>query len=273
MPPQSESLALLWAGLVRNLPALAAMLVLAISATITFLILAGDIGAKGRMLFQLILGIILISTICSIISRIIFSPEDSGLRPFEIDQSLVKPLYNAFKYSLVILASGLLVVTLVNELGARPQSVSWVVMILGTVVIALYCYLVIYLKKPVATALLARLEEEDGGWIKQQFASYWHSLALSYLGLVWLTWIGQQLTGTAQAKGQFIISMLIVPIYFGLSHGGKLVISAVIESLGLGKVEEDETADPADELRTQRRGYKTADEQLRQNHTLPSGWS
>lgn len=247
-PPQSEALALLWAGLVRNLPALLELLVLAVSAMITFLILAGDIGVKGRMLFQLILGVILISTICSIISRIIFSPDDPELRPFEIDQSLIKPLYNAFKYSLAVLASGLLVVTLVRELGARPQSVSWVIMILGTVVIALYCYLVIYLKKPVATALLARLEDEDGGWIKQQFASYWHALALIYLGLVWFIWIGQWLSGTAQGKGQFIISMLIVPIYFALSHGGKLVISAVIESLELGKMEEDETTDPVDEL-------------------------
>jgi small-conductance mechanosensitive channel len=247
-PPQSETLAMLWTGLVRNLPALAGMLVLAISATITFLILAGDIAVKGRMLFQLLLGIILIFTICSIISRIIFSPDDSELRPFEIDQTLVKPLYNAFKYSLAILASGLLFVSMVAELGARPQSVSWVVMILGTIIIALYCYLIIYLKKPVSTALLARLEEEGGGWIKRQLASYWHSVALLYLALVWLISIGQQMAGTAQGKGQFIISMLIVPIYFGLSYGGKLIISAVIESLELGKVQEDELADPADEL-------------------------
>ena len=247
-PPQSEALALLWAGLVRNLPSLAGMLVLAITATITFLILAGDIGVKGRMLFQLILGIILVFTICSIISRIIFSPDDRELRPFEIDQSLVKPLYSTFKYSLAILGSGLLFVNLVIELGAHPQSVSWVIMLLGTIIIGLYCYLVIYLKKPVSTALLARLEEEDGGWIKRQLASYWHSIALIYLALVWLVSIGQQMAGTAQGGGQFIISMLIVPIYFGLSYGGKLIISAVIESLGLGKVEEDELADPADEL-------------------------
>ncbi len=247
-PPQSESMALLWVGLVRNLPALAGIVVLAISATITFLILAGDIGVKGRMLFQLILGVILIFSICSIISRIIFSPDDNQSRPFEIDQSLIKPLYNAFKYSIALLASGLLLISLVRELGARPQSVSWVVMILGTIIIALYCYLVIYLKKPVASALLTRLDEEDGGWIKRQIATYWHSLALLYLALVWFIWIGQMMAGTAAGKGQFIISMLIVPIYFGLSYAGKALISAIVESLGLGKIEEDSEADPADEL-------------------------
>lgn len=249
-PPQSEATALLWVGLVRNLPALAGILVLAISATITFLILAGDIGVKGRMLFQLILGVILIFSICSIISRIIFSPDDSQSRPFEIDQSLIKPLSNAFKYSIAVLASGLLLVNLVRELGARPQSISWVVMILGTIIIALYCYLVIYLKKPVASALLTRLEEENGGWIKRQFATYWHSLALLYLAVVWFIFIGQQMAGEV-GKGQFIISMLIVPIYFGLSHAAKLLIPAIVESLGLGKIEEDSEADPVDELARQ----------------------
>lgn len=250
-PPQSDSIALLWVGLVRNLPALAGIVVLAISATITFLILAGDIDVKGRMLFQLILGVILIFSICSIISRIIFSPDDSQSRPFEIDHSLIKPLYNALKYSIAILASGLLLVNLVRELGARPQSVFWVIMILGTIIIALYCYLVIYLKKPVASALLIRVEEENGGWIKRQIATYWHSLALLYLAVVWFIWIGQILAGTSTGKGQFIISMLIVPIYFGLSHAGRLLISAIVESLGLGKIEEDSEADPVDELARQ----------------------
>ncbi len=247
-PPQSEAIALLWVGLVRNLPALAGILMIGISATTTFLILAGDIGVKGRMLFQLILGVILIFSICSIISRIIFSPDDRQSRPFEIDESLIKPLYNAFKYSIAVLASGLLLVNLVRELGARPQSVSWIVMILGTIIIALYCYLVIYLKKPVASALLTRLDEENGGWIKRQIATYWHSLALLYLAVVWFIWIGQQMAGTAAGKGQFIISMLIVPIYFGLSHTGKLLISSIVESLGLGKIKEDSLDDPVDEL-------------------------
>ena len=247
-PPQSEALALLWAGLVRNMAALGGVLVLAISASITFLLLAGDIGIKGRMLFQVTLGVVLIFSISSIISRIVFSPNDNTARPFEIDQPLVKPLYRAFKYSIAILASGLLIVNLVSELGARPQSVSWVIVILGTIVIALYCYLVIYLKKPVASALLTRVEEEGGGWVKQQFASYWHAMALLYLALIWFIWIGQQISGTAQGKGQFIISMLIVPIYFALSHGGRLIISAVVESLELGKIREDDLADPVDEL-------------------------
>ena len=247
-PPQSEALALLWAGLVRSLPALGGALVLAISAMIAFLILAADIGAKGRMLFQVTLGVILIFKISAIISRIILSPDDTTSRPFEIDQPLIKPLYNAFKYSIAILSSGLLVVNLVRELGARPQSVTWVIFILSTIVIAFYCYLIIYLKKPVASTLLARMDEEDGGWIKRQFASYWHALAILYLAVFWFIWIGQLISGTTQGKGQFIISMLIVPIYFALSHGGRLTISAVIESLDLGKIREDDSADPADEL-------------------------
>ncbi len=201
-PPQAEATALLWVGLVRNLPALAALVVLAISATITFLLMAGDIGVKGRMLFQLILGVILIFSLCSIISRILFSPDDRQSRPFNIDQPLVKPLSIAFKYSFGVLGSGLLLVALVKELGARPQSVSWVIMILGTIIIALYCYLMIYLKKPVATALIARIEEDKGGWIKRQLAMLLaHACScLSGCRLVCLDWSAAERHGDRQGS-------------------------------------------------------------------------
>ena len=237
-PPESETVALLWTSLLRNLPALIGVLVLGVASTIIFLIMAGDIGVKGRMLFQLILGIILLFSLSAIISRILFSPDNSSLRPFKIDQSLVKPLYNAVKYSIAVLLSGMLIVNMVMALGAQPQSVSWVIIILGTIVIGLYCYLIMYLKQPVSAALLVGLEEEGGGWIKRQIATYWHGLALIYLALVWFIWIGQQITGVAAGKGELIVSLLIVPIYFLLSYAGKLLIKAVVESLQLGKVEE-----------------------------------
>ncbi len=248
-PPKSEITSLLWAGLVRNLPAFAGLVVLAISSTIIFLLLAGNIGVKGRMLFQLILGVILAFQFCSLISNVLFSPEDKDSRPFELDESLVKPLSIVFKYSLALLLSGVLFVNLVQEVGARPQSVSWVVMILGSVIIALYCYMIVYLTTPVATALISRVDEENGGWIKRQVATYWHVLALLYLAVVWFVWIGQQMTGTTLQNGQLIISMLIVPIYFGVSHGGRLLISAIVESMELGKIDDDD--DSIDETERQ----------------------
>jgi len=55
------------------------------------------------------------------------------------------------------------------------------------------------------------------------------------------------MTGSVASKGQFIISLLIVPIYFGLSYAGRLLTSSVVDSLGLGKIEEDEPDSSVDE--------------------------
>jgi small-conductance mechanosensitive channel len=222
--------------------------VLAISATLIFLLLAGDVGFKGRMLFQALLGAVLIFWLSAIISRIIFSPDDGSIRPFEISDALAKPIYEAAFISFAVLMVGKMWVILLAQLGAHPQTVNWAIFILSSLVILIYAVLVYALKKPVNVALSAALERREAGWVRKQIASYWHMLAYIYLFVVWLIWIGQLITGEARQSGEFIISMLIVPIYFAISIVGKQVVAAVVDSLGLGRVEraEDDERDEAE---------------------------
>ncbi len=246
-PAEPDGFALFGLGMLRSLPSLIGLLLFGVAATLIFVGLAGDIEVKGRMFFQALLGTVLVFLLCSIIGRIIFSPGDKSMRPVTIDDSLVKPLYRAFFISFGVLISGLLIVNLVKELGARPQTVTWVVMVLGSVVIGIYAYLVLYLRKPLADALLAQLEKSEGGWFKKQFAARWYAAALAYLFFVWLIWLGQQLTGTATQNGAFIVSMLIIPIYVLLSYSGKAVIQAVVSSLQLDRIEEGEPGEISEE--------------------------
>ena len=113
------------------------------------------------------------------------------------------------------------------------QTVSWVAITLGTIVIAIFGSLIIYLKSPVSEALQARVEEHSS-WIKGQLAAYWHVPALLYLLFAWFIWIGQELSGTIVRNGSFIISLFIIPIYLTLSYAGRAVIKSVIDSLGVG---------------------------------------
>ncbi len=236
-----------WLGLIGNLPRLAALLLFGIIATIIFLLLAGDVGIKGRMFFQTGLGTILIFMILAVVGRIIFAPGDSKARPLDMVESLVKPLYRAFYISVGILLSGMLLVNFVEELGAAPQTVSWVVIVLGSLVILIYGYLIYSLKQPIADGLLEQLERQKAGWVKRQLAAYWHVLGLIYLLLVWFFWIGQQLTGSGGRSGSLIVSMFIVPLYFVLNYVGKILINESVDSLGLGQIADDEFAEDADE--------------------------
>lgn len=246
-PSEADGGSRVWIGVIGNLPRFAALLLFGIIATTIFMLLAGDVGIRGRMFFQTTLGTMLIFMISALVGRIIFSPSNSKARPLDIAESLVNPLYRAFYISAGVLLSGLLLINFVEELGAVPQTVSWVVIVLGSVVILLYGYLILSLKQPVADGLLDQLEKQETGWVKKQLASYWHVLGLIYLLLVWFFWIGQQLTGTGGRSGSLIVSMFIVPLFFIMNYVGKILINGSVESLGLGQIADDEFPEDADE--------------------------
>ncbi|MCG6931173.1 MAG: mechanosensitive ion channel [Desulfofustis sp.] len=246
-PEQGRSNARLWAKLLQILPRLIGLLFFGAAAILVFLLLAGNIGVKGRMFFQMLLGIIVIFRFCALIGRVVLSPDDPELRVLKLDESLVKPLYRAFYVSISVLLSGKLIVKLFQELGATPQSVAWVAIILGSAVIMFYMYLVYTLKQPVADALTRQLKETGGSWLKMQMSARWHGFALGYLLLVWFFWIGQLLTGAGGQKGTFMGSMLIIPLFFALKYSGRLLINATIDALNLGFIPDDEFPEGTDE--------------------------
>jgi small-conductance mechanosensitive channel len=237
-PPDGEGFSKLAAGILRSLPELVTLLVLAISSTLSFLLIAGNTSTEGRILYQGILGIVLVFMSFRILSTIIFAPEDKNIRPFPISDSLVNPLHQTFSIGLSILASALLFIRCFRELGAQPQTISWLSIILGSVILALIAYLILYLRKPVTEYLQSGLEQDGSSWLKQNMAQFWSFPALLYVAVVWFIWVGQESTGTGVRNGSFVISVLIVPIYFSLSYFGRVLIESVIDSLGIGKVEE-----------------------------------
>ncbi len=233
-PPDKDAVSCLWAGTLRSIPALAGLILLTVTAIVVFLSLAGDIPIGARMVFQAVLGTVLISIVCRIIGRIIFAPDVRSARPFFVEDELAIPLYRAFITSATVLLSGMLFMRLIQELGALAQTISWVAILLGTMVIGVFAGLVVYLRRPVAATLEAKSSGDQSSWLVKQLAGYWHVPALLYLLLVWFVFMAREITGTMANNGSFLISLLIVPIYLILSHAGYVVITAVVDSLGLG---------------------------------------
>lgn len=257
VPEGTDGLTLAWVGFVRVIPSFVALLLFGIIATSIFLALAGSIEVQGRMFFQTVLGTVLAFMATTLVGRIIFSPNDDQTRPLEMGKPLAKSLYRAFYISLGVLLSGFLLIGFVRELGASPQTVSWVIIVLGSAVILIYIYLVFSLRRPVADGMLIQVEKHEGGWIKKQLAGFWHILALIYLLLVWFFWVGQQLTGATGQKGTFIVSMFIVPLFFFLNYLGKNMIYAAVDALNLGQISDDEFAEGTpEEEKEEERGKK-----------------
>ncbi len=238
--PANDTFSCLWVGALRSIPALAGLVLLTVTAIAVFLFLAGEISIGARMLFQVVLGTVMVGFACRIIGLIIFAPDDKSVRPFLLGDEIAIPLYRAFITAAMVLLSGMLFVYLIRELGALPQTVTWVAILLGTMVIGVFAGLVVYLRRPVAATLQADNSVDETGWLVKQLAVYWHVVALFYLLLVWFVFLAREITGTMPNNGSFLISLIIVPLYLVLSHAGYIVITAVIDSLGLG------TLPPAD---------------------------
>jgi moderate conductance mechanosensitive channel len=232
-PPGDQQFAALGAALLRSIPALVGLVLLLIVSTAIFLLIAGDITSEGRMLFQTLLGIVLAVKLCGIAGEVLFAPDEPAMRLWNIAEDLVKPLFRVFVVSTTLLFFGLLITNLVRELGVRPQTLSWVSMVVGSLVLAVYGYLVVFLRKPLTGFLLASIEAGKGGWFQEQLARVWHIPALLYLLVVWLVWLGQEITGTSARNGALIISMVIIPLYFVLSYWGKGLITLIVISLGV----------------------------------------
>jgi moderate conductance mechanosensitive channel len=233
IPPENDSAACLWAGFVRSVPDLTSAALLAILSTVIFLFFARDVSIKGRMLFQLVLGIVLAVRVSSIIGRIIFAPGDARVRPLALGDSVAKPLYQALVTLVSFIIPGLLFLLFVRDIGALEQTVSWMSIILGSTLIAVFICQVMYLKTPVSDSLQKGIDKDGSHWIKEQLAAYWHVPVLLYLLVVWFIWVGQEMTGLRVRNGSFLISLFIVPIFIVLSYIGRAVIRAVIDSFNL----------------------------------------
>ena len=243
-PPDGGGRSKFVAGLLRSLPGFSSLFLLLICSTISFLLLAGDITPEGRMLYQLILGVVLIFILFQFIGEVLFAPGDKTVRLVSIDDSLIKPLHSAFSITFTVLASSMLIARCFHELGAHSHTVSWIAIVLGTLILTVMAGLIVFLKGPVSQYYANESDVDSGGWMQQQFALYWHLPALLYVAIVWIAWVGQKSTGTFVENGSFIVSVLVVPLYFVLSYFAKNLIGAVVVSLGLGRIgagdEEDE---------------------------------
>jgi small-conductance mechanosensitive channel len=240
-PPAGTGMLRFWASVVRSIPDLASIIVLTLSSTIIFLLLAGGVGAEGRMFFQLILGFVVFTKLCSFLGRIIFAPQDQNVRPLPVDDFMAGALYRAAVIATSVILSGRLLVNFIFDLGALRQSVTWMAILIGTSIIAILAVLVIYLKAPVSEALRKNSVTDGQNWIREQLNAHWHVPTLLYLVAVWFIWIGQQLSGTISESGSFIISLFIVPIYLALSFAGRSVIRSVIDSLGVASTHETDS--------------------------------
>jgi len=242
IPPKNDTLVTFWASFLNNFPAIVRVLLATILSSIIFIVVAPDVTIEGRMFFQTLLGIFLIFRLCAILIKIIFSPKDEKNRFFKINETLVKPLSWSVYVSFAILLSGMVVINFINELGASYQTVTWMIILIGSLIVVVCFSLIFSLKKPLTAILISEASTKKNRRFYTQLACHWDVPAFLYVLVVWFIWIGQEISGTVERDSAFVASLLVVPVYFLLSYFGKLFIASVVDSLALDKKFDDYTS-------------------------------
>lgn len=234
-PHDGEAWSKITVALLHLIPKLLELLVLAVGATVLFLVIAGLLELQNSMVFQLLLGTALVTRLLLMLTRTLFSPDDEKSRIITLRAPLVQPVATLVYTTFSFLFVAVFIIRFIKELGVQDQTHAWMLMICGSLFMIPICYQLFGMKKEVQEALQENVEEDS---LVKQIAEHWLLPVFFYLFICWFVWIGREITGTSLRNGSFILSVLIVPGYLAVSAIAKLVIHSVIASLELFKERE-----------------------------------
>jgi len=220
----------LWGALLKLVSEFMGIIIFALSSLTLYVLIYGAGKNTTRMLFIAALLAILISRLMTALAHMICSPTMSGLRLLPYSDRAAKQIYRNLVHLIRFTAIAYMTCLLFKHLGAQANTVRLMAVFSGTVVIFAIAVMIWKNRLAVAQTILSghAAETEQSTWLKKQFASIWHVLALVYLFLVWLVFAGRLIITQSPGRGVFFISLLIVPIYLALDRAGQWIVTTAI---------------------------------------------
>lgn len=244
--PDLHGPARFWVAVMRTVPALVRLTVFAAVAMAGFLWL--DISRLGpvRYLFMALLVTILGARLAAILSRMLWSPANARLRLLPVSDATAASMHRDILLVVTYILAGLNFLALLKVLDVQEETTVLFGLGLGTLLILLLAGMVLASRRTVADVIRALPgPEQEDGWLREEVASFWHIPALLYLFLVWLLMIFRLVNG-GRDNGAFLLSLLVVPIFFILESLGRWVVGVTISTLGIYSLPAAEDGDRKD---------------------------
>jgi len=237
--PHLGGLLRLWAALLRILPSLANTIVFLFAAFVIVVFLPGFSRSEIRILFLALLVPLVVVRFFAALSHFVCAPHAAPLRLLPFEESTAIFLHRAVLFFVSYVAFAIMFLAFIAHMGMPHESGILVQIVAGTSLVVLLAIAILGKRGAVAEAILARISlDDESNWVKARFASSWHILALFYLFIVWLIWTGQVIAGTVRS-GSFLLSLLVVPIFFVLDALGQWVVKSTVGTLRIYAVEEE----------------------------------
>ena len=237
--PQLDGLLRFWAAVLRNLPAIVNIIVFLFAAFLIVVLVPGFGRPEIRMFFLALLVPIAVVRLFLTLSHLICAPNATPLRLLPIQDSTALFLHRAVFFFITYVAFAIMFMAFISQMGMPRDTNILVQIVAGTLLVITLGLIIFSRRKAVAEAILSGIAVDDESyWVKTRFASFWHTLVLFYLFIVWLIWTGQVIAGTVKS-GSFLLSLLVVPIFFILDGLGQWVVRATVGTLRIYDVEEE----------------------------------
>ncbi|MDJ0887328.1 MAG: mechanosensitive ion channel, partial [Desulfobacterales bacterium] len=228
--PGMEGILRFWGALINALPECLGLLIFAVTPLLAFSLVVDRQDRNMRLLFLAFLMVAVIIRVCALVLRLLFSPKAANLRLLPLSCTVSQYLHRRLLLMVnVVTVSWVLGLLLLHLEVNRPVQV-WFFIVLGSLIIVMFAAMVWRNRHIVKNYYLDRRHVacEKRAWLREQFASMWHILALAYLFLVWLLAHWRVVTeDVIKFDGTYILSLLIVPIYLALDRMAQWCVISV----------------------------------------------
>jgi small-conductance mechanosensitive channel len=231
-----EGAAVLLGAMLKVLPDLIGLFISTGIAFVLFVVFFGTDASGLRPLFFAALATVFIARLITALSRVVVSPKVPELRLFPLDDSAAERVHRLTKRFAWTVTTAYITVLLFRYCGIGGDSLILFIIFWGTVVTLMVGVAILGQREFVAARIrgCAGAECDGNSWIMERFAGVWHLLALGYLFLVWFLWSGRLIVQGPQFDTFFLLSLLIVPLFFLLERAGGWLARVLIDSLRSG---------------------------------------
>ncbi len=192
-------------------------------------------GSPGLTLIfvAVLLGIGLVRLI-AIISGVFLSPSSRSSRLLPLGDFSARTVHRLIVLATGYIVTALMAIVVVQRLGARPETVAVLKIAAATLLLLATAAATVLYRKEVGTAILPPSPDAMGpSEGKQVLAATWQYLALLYLVVLWGIMIVNVVGDGTPAKGAFLLSFFVLPIWLAADRAVQWLTRQVMQSLRL----------------------------------------
>jgi len=249
MMPDLDGMMRFWGALLQQLPALVHYVVFAGTALLLYFWSPAAELPTLRYLFLDLLFIIMAVRLVRLVSLLFCSPGQAKLRLLPITDSGAGRLHASIVFICTYLIVVIALLALLRVVGVQEASVSLLAIGAATVLLLLIAVVSLVNRQQVAVYILSGEggNDEDVGWLMQQFAGLWHVLVFGYLLMIWGFLIYNEFGEGSRQNGAFLLSLFIIPVFVVFDRLAGWVVRSVVKTMRIYDVHIDEDAEDYEE--------------------------